>query len=112
MLHMVECQKTFESLSIRSCVRIEYPEPAVQPWALISRLFISEVRYQRNETVRIVKATDARAFSAKSTKAHIQTTGPSFSDAEANASTNITPAMQSRIDAGIAKCLALALKPG
>ena len=41
-----------------------------------------------------------------------QTTEPSFSDAEANASTNITPAMQSRIDAGITKRLALALKPG
>ena len=99
MLNMVECQKTFESLSIRSCVRsvslylhscvrIEYPDPAVQPWALISRLFISEVRYLRNETVQVVKATDARAFSAKSTT------------------------MQIRIDAGITKRLALALKPG
>ena len=65
MLHMVECQKTFESLSIRSCVRIEYPDPVVQTWALISRLFISEVRFQR-----IVKATDARAFSANSTTAN------------------------------------------
>ena len=99
------------SLYLRSCVRIEYPDPAVQTWALISRLFISEVRYLRNETVRIVKATDARAFSAKSTTAHIQTTELSFGDAEANASTNITPAMQSLIDAGITKSLALALKP-
>jgi hypothetical protein len=73
-------------------------------------LFISEVRYQRNETARTVKATDARAFSAKSTAAHVQITESTLCDAEANASTNITPAMQSLIDAGIAKGLALALK--
>ena len=70
-------------------------------WINITKVFITEVRYQRLETARTVKAGDALAFSSKAICAHVTT--------EANATVVITPAMQLAIDAGIAKGIAAAL---
>ena len=88
---------TQESVSLhsRSCVRLEYPDS-------------SFLKFDTKEMKRrgLLKP-DARVLSAA---AHVQTTESTLSDTEANASTNLTPAMQSLIGAGIAKGLALALK--
>ena len=93
------------SYHVRSCVRQQYPDTSTRTWNQISRLFITEVRYHNQETLCSNKATDARAFVAKATCAHVQVQHPTV-DTEANAVTTITREMQLAIDEGVAKGLA------